>query len=285
MKQNIPESPCALPVDENLAESFVPQPHNWRLQRIRIAVPIFLNLAIVAHHFLHQSGVITVGRSDPLDIFLFLETGALRWGVILIGVWMLSVPIFGRVGCGWFCHMGSWQGFGRFLLRLLPLREPQIVHSRFLKYFIPSLIILSFALPLSLFYAHNAIPIQNIRLDKAQYRPVNDISLMDSFASIATFTLLMIFVFGSRATCRYICPFSMFFRPLSKIAPFKIRKVDDCVECADCSHSCLMGIDVMYEIQTQGKVTNSDCIKCFACLDACDKNSLEIGRASCRERV
>ncbi len=89
-----------------------------------------------------------------------------------------------------------------------------------------------------------------------------------------TYIFLINGVFGSRALCRYGCFFSPVFRPLQRFSLWRIRKVAACVECGDCSRACIMGIDVMHQIQRAGQVGDLDCVRCLTCIQACTAGSL-----------
>ncbi|BCA53975.1 hypothetical protein W02_11150 [Nitrospira sp. KM1] len=56
----------------------------------------------------------------------------------------------------------------------------------------------------------------------------------------------------------------------------KITRVAQCTGCRDCSTACPQGIDVSRKIfHFNGKVLNRECIKCYACIDACDDQVLK----------
>lgn len=93
---------------------------------------------------------------------------------------------------------------------------------------------------------------------------------------------VMSFVFqlyyGHGAFCRVLCPYVWILVPLMNLNPWqrKITRVDQCTGCRGCSNACPQGIDVSREIwHYDGKVTNLECIKCFACIDACDHGVLK----------
>jgi polyferredoxin len=84
--------------------------------------------------------------------------------------------------------------------------------------------------------------------------------------------------YGQGAFCRILCPYAPMMVPLMNISPVqkKITRVAQCTGCRDCSNACPQGIDVSREIfHFDGKVVNTECIKCYACIDACDDNVLK----------
>src|SRR5215467_15353201 len=82
---------------------------------------------------------------------------------------------------------------------------------------------------------------------------------------------------------RILCPYAPMMTPLMNISSVqsKITRVAQCTGCRDCSNACLQGIDVSSEIfHFNGKVINRECIKCYACIDACDDHVLKDTSAS-----
>ncbi|MEE2830097.1 MAG: 4Fe-4S dicluster domain-containing protein, partial [Myxococcota bacterium] len=102
---------------------------------------------------------------------------------------------------------------------------------------------------------------------------VSPLGLVISF-SIIVFGLPLFF--GSKAVCRYICPFAPFFRAADKIALFRLRAVNtSCDDCNECNRVCLMGIDVLGDLKRYGEVRDSQCIKCMTCVDACHTETIK----------
>jgi putative YpdA family bacillithiol system oxidoreductase len=88
------------------------------------------------------------------------------------------------------------------------------------------------------------------------------------------------FFFGGRVWCRYFCPLSHYMRLLSAwFSKFKIRPLDKCIACAECSRYCQMGIDVMQFALKEENVTNknSSCIGCGVCVSVCPMDNLKMG--------
>ena len=93
-----------------------------------------------------------------------------------------------------------------------------------------------------------------------------------------TMSIVLNLRYGQGAFCRILCPYAPMMVPLMNISPVqsKITRVAQCIGCRDCSNACPQGIDVSREIfHFDGKVINTECIKCYACIDACDDNVLK----------
>jgi len=252
------------------------------IQTWRLVVLFGLNALIVTHIVLQKLGLTTYGHTDPLSFRKFIEAGAVTIGLILLVVWLISIPIFGRVLCGWFCHMGAWQELGSWILSKLPfvrsipgIQPHRIVHSRWIKWVMPSLACGSIVL-VSLLRA-NEMDVgfsEGISWSRETGQPVWPNGPLKTVLLLFTYIFLINGVFGSRALCRYGCFLSPVFRPLQRFSLFRIRKVAECTECGDCNRVCIMGIDVMYEVQRFGHVRDLDCVRCCTCVKACRVDSI-----------
>jgi len=96
---------------------------------------------------------------------------------------------------------------------------------------------------------------------------------------ILIFTVLCL-LFISRFFCRYLCPLGALFGLANKISFLKINRNRAC-DSADkkiCKHaclkSCIMGIK---DIHKQKVLTQTDCIKCGKCIEACPNSYLHFG--------
>lgn len=93
---------------------------------------------------------------------------------------------------------------------------------------------------------------------------------------ILIFTSLCL-VIVSRFFCRYLCPLGALFGLTNKISFLKIKRDKGC-DTADkkvckyaCLKSCIMGIK---DIHRQKVLTQTDCIKCGKCIEACPHSHL-----------
>ncbi len=246
------------------------------IQAWRIGALIVLNTLIAAHLIASKLGWTNQGHTSPLDIVSFFSKGTVTIGVVLVFLWIAMVPIFGRVLCGWFCHMGAWQELGSKIMSGIPFlgRRPMI-RSRVLRWTGPALLIMA----LVLLYLQEIATVSDgpagLHFGNNAHMPVWEVpSALKSILILVTFTFLVNGVFGSRALCRLGCPFSYFFRPLQAFSLFRIRKTGECIECRRCSETCLMGIDVMHQIQTRGNVPDVDCVRCMTCISTCPTDAL-----------
>lgn len=79
----------------------------------------------------------------------------------------------------------------------------------------------------------------------------------------------------NRAFCKYICPVTVFLKPMSRFSLFRIR-VDEskCVSCGKCEKVCPMNVEV--PCNSRKKKNATECILCMKCVEECPKNALRL---------
>ena len=79
----------------------------------------------------------------------------------------------------------------------------------------------------------------------------------------------------NRAFCKYICPITVFLKPMSYFSVFRI-KVDEtkCISCGKCERVCPMNVEV--PINSRKKKNATECILCMKCVEECPKNALTV---------
>lgn len=257
----------------------------WFIRRYRVGVLIGLNLLMVSHLLLERFGVVRAGHSDPTDLYLFFETGRVKIVAVVFGTWLLSVPFLGRAGCGWFCHMGAWQEFLGWVMEKLKIYQHKAVHSKWVAWGIPSLFPVFFLTALGYSWYTHGFMYQGIHYDPTKdTSPVWEFGLAGTLFFILPLLSLPVMLLGTRAICRYTCPFNLYFRLLEKISLRKIVKVGTCVNCTECSKVCKMGIEVMGQVQTYGYVKDVECIKCMTCVQTCPTQALSYELVTPKER-
>ncbi len=184
-------------------------------------------------------------------------------------LWFLGlIPItylFGRVWCGWICHLGAFQEF--------LYRENK---NKFLKSkgFQKGLKITQ--------YIFFAILLLQIFITKtnifAHYDPFKVAFNLFS-SSITGYILLVLLLLSSliinRPFCRGICPVGLVLGWISKIpGALKIQKNINCTSCHLCEKNCpTLAIDSELNFHVE------DCIACGNCFDTCKKDAI------CCERI
>lgn len=247
------------------------------------------------------------GKTAMLGL-LSLVGGKINAAAIMIVLILTSILLYGRLFCGWFCHLrGSIEFFDWVLYKLnignyRQRRSKNELKSVRYRWVFRGLVLLTLLTPVIGYHLKGQF--QGFQVQQEKMPPLADLpgfedklfqkelpvnvditwAIGDFFlVGFATFFILFVIGFvmnyhmGQGAFCRVLCPYPVLFAPLMNKLPWqsKITKVGDCTGCRSCSASCPQGIDVSREIfHFEGKVTSLECIKCYRCIDACDDNVL-----------
>ena len=77
----------------------------------------------------------------------------------------------------------------------------------------------------------------------------------------------------NRAFCKYVCPITVFLKPMSYFSLFRIRcDKEKCVGCGKCKQVCPMEVDVTDNARSRKNAT--ECILCMECVKHCPKDAL-----------
>ena len=170
---------------------------------------------------------------------------------------ILSPLLFGRGWCGYAC----WTAM---VLDLLPFKTPSAPRRRwgFVRYFVfgASLIFVSLLFIIQ-------VP------DKGEIMWQSFI--IGNIIYYAVGVALAYKCRDNRAFCKYICPITLFLKPMSYFSIFRI-KVDEkkCISCGKCERVCPM--DVKVPSNSRKKENATECILCMKCVEVCPKNALKL---------
>ena len=79
----------------------------------------------------------------------------------------------------------------------------------------------------------------------------------------------------NRAFCKYVCPVTIFLKPMSYFSLFRIRVDEDkCVSCGKCKRVCPMNVEVPSNSRKKRNAT--ECILCMRCVEECPKGALKL---------
>lgn len=79
----------------------------------------------------------------------------------------------------------------------------------------------------------------------------------------------------NRAFCKYICPITVFLKPMSYLALFRIRvDQEKCVSCGKCQRICPMNVEV--PSNSRKRKNGTECILCMKCVEGCPKKALKL---------
>lgn len=86
-------------------------------------------------------------------------------------------------------------------------------------------------------------------------------------------TILAYIFKDNRAFCKYICPITVFLKPMSYFSLLRIRcDKEKCISCNKCKSVCPMDIDVTDN--SRKRKNGTECILCMECVKNCPKNAL-----------
>lgn len=77
----------------------------------------------------------------------------------------------------------------------------------------------------------------------------------------------------NRAFCKYICPITVFLKPMSYFSLVRIQcDTKKCVSCGKCKKVCPMDVDITDN--SRKRKNGTECILCMECVKNCPKNAL-----------
>ena len=79
----------------------------------------------------------------------------------------------------------------------------------------------------------------------------------------------------NRAFCKYICPITVFLKPMSYFSAMRIKfDQSKCVSCGKCRKVCPMDVDMTDNARS--RLNGTECILCMECVDACPMKALKL---------
>jgi len=195
-------------------------------------------------------------------------------------VWFLGlIPvtyIFGRVWCGWICHLGALQEF-LFLPKRFRIFRGEL-SQKVMK-------ILRICLLVALVVQLIVNPVLYFcKIDP--FKAVFNLQLTynhEVTTGILLLLLLLTSVFSYRPFCRAACPVGLILGWVAKIPGASVIGVkDDCIGCKQCNNAC--EIDAIVRKEKNSVLDNKECIACGECLDSCNRKALGFFRRSVRHK-
>ena len=211
---------------------------------------------LVGLYMLVYLGIICRENVQIEGFWYYLFTGVFEAATIHYAVAKIIGPlIFGRGWCGYAC----WTAM---VLDFLPYKTPAGPRKKigWIRYvtFAASLIFVG-----TLFIAKA----------KDMERIMFIAFIAGNIVYYAAGIALALILKDNRAFCKYICPVTVFLKPMSYFSLFRVKcDKSKCIECGKCRRVCPMDVDVTDN--SRRRVNGTECILCMECARNCPKNAL-----------
>ncbi|MBQ9228720.1 MAG: 4Fe-4S binding protein [Eubacterium sp.] len=212
---------------------------------------------LVGLYMLVYLGLICNENMQIEGFWYYLFTGVFEAATIHYAVAKIFGPlIFGRGWCGYACWTAMILDFLPYKVPKKPRKEKLSVIRYFI--FAASLI---FVAALFLFHVGN--------LERIMFWCFLIGNLLYYVIGI-----ILAFVFkDNRAFCKYICPITVFLKPMSYFSLLRVKcDKEKCVSCSKCKKVCPMEVDVTDN--SRKRKNGTECILCMECVKNCPKKAL-----------
>lgn len=211
---------------------------------------------LVGLYMLVYLGIISRENMQIEGFWYYLFNGVFEAATIHYAVAKIAGPlVFGRGWCGYAC----WTAM---VLDFLPYKVPQRKTKRlgWIRYitFAASLV---FVALLFIFQVKNmeTVMLWAFIVGNVLYYAVG---------------IALAYIFrDNRAFCKYICPITVFLKPMSYFSLLRIKcDKKRCVSCGKCKKVCPMEVDMTDN--SRKRKNGTECILCMECVKSCPKNAL-----------
>ena len=211
---------------------------------------------LVGLYMLVYLGLICNENMQIEGFWYYLFTGVFEAATIHYAVAKIFGPlIFGRGWCGYAC----WTAM---VLDFLPFKVPEQPRRKlgWIRYitFAASLLFVA-----ALFLAHAG------NMERIMFWAFIIGNVLYYAAGI-----ILAFVFrDNRAFCKYICPITVFLKPMSYFSLIRVKcDREKCISCGKCKRVCPMNVDVTDN--SRKRENGTECILCMECVRNCPKGAL-----------
>ena len=211
---------------------------------------------LVGLYMLVYLGFINRENMQIEGFWYYLFTGVFEAATIHYAVAKIFGPlIFGRGFCGYACWTAMVLDFLPYKTRALPRKN-----IGWIRY-------LTFALSFLFVSALFLMKVGN--LERIMFWAF----LLGNIAYYLVGIALAFLFKDNRAFCKYICPVTVFLKPMSYFSLVRIRcDKTKCISCGKCKKVCPM--DVEMTDNSRKRKNGTDCILCMECVKACPKGAL-----------
>ena len=211
---------------------------------------------LVGLYMLVYLGFINRENMQIEGFWYYLFTGVFEAATIHYAVAKIFGPlIFGRGFCGYACWTAMVLDFLPYKTRALPRKN-----IGWIRY-------LTFALSFLFVSALFLLKVGN--LERIMFWAF----LIGNLAYYLVGIALAFLCKDNRAFCKYICPVTVFLKPMSYFSLVRIRcDKTKCISCGKCKKVCPM--DVEMTDNSRKRKNGTDCILCMECVKVCPKGAL-----------
>lgn len=212
---------------------------------------------LVGLYMLVYLGLICNENMQIEGFWYYLFSGVFEAATIHYAVAKIFGPLlFGRGWCGYAC----WTAM---VLDLLPYKRPQGERKKwgYIRYVL---------FVVSLLFVGALFVFQMPGKEKIMFWSF----LVGNVLYYGVGIALALALKDNRAFCKYICPITVFLKPMSKYSLLRV-KVDEsmCVSCGKCKKVCPMNVDITDN--SRKRKNGTECILCMECVDDCPKQPIK----------
>ena len=214
---------------------------------------------LVGMYMLLYLGLMSNENMQIEGFWYYLFTGVFEAATIHYAVAKIFGPlIFGRGWCGYAC----WTAM---ILDLLPFKVPQNPRKEKIG------VIRYVMFTLSLIFVGSLFLLQVGNLERIMFFSFLIGNILYYLVGIGLAFLLK----DNRAFCKYICPITVFLKPMSYFSLMRVKvDKDQCIGCNKCRRVCPMNVDMTDN--SRKRENGTECILCFECVESCPKKALKI---------
>ncbi len=211
---------------------------------------------LVGCYMLVYLGLICSENMQIEGFWYYLFAGVFEAATIHYVVAKIFGPLFfGRGWCGYAC----WTAM---VLDFLPYKLPKQPRKNlgWIRYIT---FLLSLVFVAALFLAHVG------NMERIMFWSF----IIGNLLYYAVGIILAFYFKDNRAFCKYICPVTVFLKPMSYFSMLRIKcDKSKCISCGKCRRVCPMDVDVTDN--SRKRANGTECILCLECVKSCPKKAL-----------